>query len=239
MHKKEKGIIVGSDLTQEWLLPWWWEHYSCSNTFPVAFVDFGMSFEAKEWCRKKGELIVLPEFFVAEKEEMEKGLVEEMEHSCGKVFWSSRHAWFKKPLACLSSFFERSIWIDLDCEVRSSLAPLFKLSCPIAMALEASHHQIKDYNTGVIVFNRDLSLLHEWKERCLQENHLFRGDQDVLRAIIHEKNVPITELFPLYNWSRFKGENEEAVIMHWHGPQGKMIIAHQMMRSSLRMFDCS
>src|SRR5579862_7309437 len=128
-NPQKNGIIVGTDLTQEWLLPWWWKHYSAFNAYPVAFVDFGMSDPVKDWCRERGELISLfvADVFVAEREEIDPALVKQMEEACGKEFWPSRHAWFKKPLACLQSPFVKSLWIDLDCEIRGQLDPLFDL----------------------------------------------------------------------------------------------------------------
>ena len=54
---KEKGILVGCDSKQEWLLEWWYERYSAENQFPVTFADFGMSEKAKAWCARHGELI--------------------------------------------------------------------------------------------------------------------------------------------------------------------------------------
>ena len=49
-----KGIIVASDMQQEWLLPWWWEHYTRFNSFPVAFIDFGMSKERENGVKSEG-----------------------------------------------------------------------------------------------------------------------------------------------------------------------------------------
>jgi hypothetical protein len=58
----QSGIIVGCDANQEWLLPWWWDHYCKHNSYPVAFVDFGMSEAALAWCQEKGQCISLPPY---------------------------------------------------------------------------------------------------------------------------------------------------------------------------------
>jgi hypothetical protein len=230
-----EGIIVGTDLTQEWLLPWWWSHYHSFNSYPVAFVNFGMSEEAKHWCCQHGELISLPhvELLVAEREEIEPHLVQQMEEACGNNFWSSRNAWFKKPLACLHSPFAKSIWIDLDCQVRGSLSPLFASEEPFALAEEESDLP-PCYNAGVIVFKHGINWIEEWAKRCLLQHQQFRGDQDVLNAIIKEHELMILTLPALYNWSRLKGKHPEAVIWHWHGPQGKNEIAYQITRANLK-----
>lgn len=234
---EKNGIVVGSDLTQEWLLPWWWRHYNAFNPYPVVFVDFGMSEKMKAWCREHGKLIPLlvADIFVADKQEIDPRLVDEMEKACGKNFWPSRHAWFKKPLACLQSPFRKSIWIDLDCQVRGPVSRLFDL-CEESLAIAVDPCHLLSYNSGVMVFKHGLDILETWADQAFERNHEFRGDQDVLTAIIHEKNVKITEVPAIYNWSRCSQANPDAVILHWHGPQGKSEITHQIMKMHLEAF---
>ena len=82
--KQMDGIVVGADLTQEWLLPWWWSHYSRFNSLPVAFIDFGMSDEMKKWCQERGELIPLPvaDIFVAKRKRIESLVSIPMRNVC-------------------------------------------------------------------------------------------------------------------------------------------------------------
>lgn len=228
------GILVAADQTQEWLLPWWWNHYRKNNALPVAFVDLGMSFEKKAWCKQRGTLIPLRVCdFATGKEEVDPLVAKAMEVEFGKHFWESRNAWFKKPLACLRSPFTRTIWIDLDCEIRNSLGPLFAYadqSPGLAMAVNQFpspvHYPI--YNSGVIAFRAACHLLQDWAEHCYQWNHLFQGDQEVFSCMIAEKSTLITELPPHYNWSRCQPDNEKTVIQHWHGVYGKCVIKHQI-----------
>ena len=238
---EKDGIVVGSDITQEWLLPWWWEHYSRHNSYPVAFVDFGMSEEMKTWCKERGEWIFLglADIFVAERQEIDPALAEKMEGTHGKVIWTSRNAWFKKPLACLQSPFRRSVWIDLDCQIFGSIAKLFELCEPsLAMARELPpFHSVKaNYNSGVIAFKHGISAIKTWADQSFTHNHEFTGDQDILYTLIHEQKLDITEIPTIYNWSRSYPENKEAIILHWQGPQGKSAIIHQIMRKHLEFF---
>lgn len=223
------GIIVGSDDTQEWLLPWWWKHYSKTNDHPVTFVDYGMTDEAKEWCRKRGKLVRLEvaDIFVVDKRDIDLSRAKIWESTYGREFWTQRSSWFKKPLACLLSPYDRSIWIDLDCEIRGSIEKLFIHAdhpSGIAMAQDIQ----EGYNSGVIVFKKGLPLLKKWADEAFHTNHLYAGDQDILTKIITADQVKIMELAPIYNWSRIKGKSADAVIYHWHGRHGKTVIAHSL-----------
>ena len=81
------GIIVGADLTQEWLLPWWWEKYRKNNSYPLAFIDLGMSFEMKDWCRARGEHIPLRVAdFAAEREEIDPLTAKNWKENLGPNF---------------------------------------------------------------------------------------------------------------------------------------------------------
>jgi hypothetical protein len=228
----EDGIIIASDQTQEWLLPWWWENYRKHNDHPVGFVDFGMTPKKKNWCKERGEFISLPvaDIFVAEKEEIDPTVLAEWEMKFGNKFWLCRNAWFKKPLACLQSPFKRSIWIDLDCEIRGSLQLLFDWSEPngIALVKEWINSPYTIYNSGVIVFRRGLSLIEDWAHLSFEKNHVFYGDQDILSYLIEKKKHPLTEMPTRCNWSRYYEENSDVLILHFHGEYGRSFIRHQM-----------
>lgn len=225
------GIIVASDQTLEWALPWWLEHYKRYNSHPVAFIDLGLSFEKKEWCKLHGPLISLRVVDFAEDVDLETA--KKWESEFGKQFWESRNAWFKKPLACLKSPFKRTIWIDVDCEVRGQITPLFEYASAtpgLAMAREQIYviesHQM--YNSGVIVFSQNHPLIEEWADTCLTQSQHFSGDQEVLSQIIAKKQIQIGELHPCYNWSRLKPDSQDTVIQHWHGTYGKWVIRNQI-----------
>ena len=223
------GIIVGCDQSQEWLLPWWWDHFSKQNRYPVTFIDFGMSAEKKRWCHKRGELISLnmSDVFVRDRDEVAIALSEAWEQHYGKDFWGARKAWFRKPFACLHTPYERSIWLDLDCQVIGSLAKLFD-ACdhPSGLAL-CLDKNAPGYNSGVIVFRKNAPMLQEWAKQSLEKNSLFRGDQDLLTDLIGKR--AIGELPITYNWPFNYGANPDALIIHWIGATGKEILSRQLM----------
>lgn len=235
--REEEGVIVGADLAQEWLLPWWWKHYQRQNVHQVAFIDFGLSFKMKEWCKQRGELISLRilSSFVKEREEMDLSLTRYLEEEFGKSFWECRNVWFKKPLGFLLTPFRKTIWIDLDCEVRSSIDPLFSYAdAPEGLALAKDlcdsliQYEYPIYNSGVVVFRRNIEQIRRWARGCLELNQNFRGDQEILSYLIAQNEIPMIEFPGQFNWSRCQNENEGAAILHWHGVYGKYVIRHQM-----------
>lgn len=236
----KNGFIVAADLTQEWLLPWWWNNYSKYNNLPVTFVDLGLSKEMKEWCKKRGHYIPLPipNIFVAEKDFCPKDHIKNWEEQYGSHFWASRNAWFKKPLACLQTPYETSVWMDLDCEVKGSLTPIFSFPLPSSgIMLAKEYHALGHWdniNSGVILFQKGISIIEEWANESLVGNHNYAGDQDVLYALILKKQIPIGDFPLIYNWSRFSKVNPDALVVHWHGNHGKSFITHQIQKATMQ-----
>ncbi|MES2199735.1 MAG: hypothetical protein V4489_06170 [Chlamydiota bacterium] len=235
----EKGFIVAADTTQEWLLPWWWENYTKYNDLPVAFVDLGLSKEMKNWCKERGRYIHLfvPDAFLLEKASFPKEHIDHWETLHGKKFWESRNAWFKKPLACLQSPFEKNVWMDLDCEVKGYLGDIFSVPLPsysVAAAKEHLPNKDPSINSGVILFQKNTPLIETWAEESLKNNSLYFGDQDSLYALILKNHPPMADLPLTYNWSRLNQNNEDALVVHWHGNTGKMVISHQIQKMMMQ-----
>ncbi len=233
----EKGFVVGADSKQEWLLPWWWEKYTKYNQYPVTFVDFGLSLKMKEWCKKQGHYIDLPNSFRASiKSSHSKLEIEKWEKRYGQNFWESRNAWFKKPLACLQSPYKYSVWMDCDCEIRGPLDSLFSLDLPhngIAVTKEYIQGKELNVNSGVIVFQRGSEIIKDWAKASLERNYAYPGDQDALYALILEKQIPLCDLPIIYNHSRFSNDHSDAVVVHWHGEFGKSVIRNQIATSTV------
>lgn len=228
--QERDGVLVASDIGSEWLLPWWWDHYSKHNSHPVAFVDFGMSREMKEWCQERGETIRLrvADVFVAEEEEIEESLALVWRQNSEERFWRKRSAWFKKPLACLQSPFRRTLWVDLDCEIRGQVAPCFAFANSAnGFALHKQPRGSLLYNSGVIPFKHGLPLFETWAGECLEKTDRFRGDQEVLSHLIAKEKLDVHALPIEMNWGYSYGENPNALIIHWWGI-GQESIRHQM-----------
>lgn len=242
MKESLSGIIVACDKAIEWMLPWWWFHYSKHNQYPVVFIDLGMSESSKEWCREHGKLLPLkcpPNLMIA-KDLIPKERIESWEQTYGEIAWHLREPWFRKPFAMLQTPFEYTVWTDLDCEVKGSLAPLFQkihTHSGIAIAKERRYTMEEaGYNSGVIAYQKNSPLMIRWAEKCHLENDRYLGDQDVLTDIIDAEHVEVTELSDIYNWRMKFGVNFEAVIIHWCGGWGKEIIRRSMQNTSNTIF---
>ncbi len=225
-----KGVIVGCDRQQEWLLMWWWKHYQKHNRYPVVFADFGMTLEAKRWCAQKGDVITLERSkdFIMPESLIHRDLIAEWEERFGPIGWSARKQLFLKPFALLQTPFDQSIWIDLDCEITGSISPLFQKIHPHSgVALSYERERASEdvrYNTGVIAFMKDSSLIEKWAAACLKYNDRFFSDQDILGFLIHIEAIEVAELSDKYNWRLHSGINIDAIIIHWQGLWGKEVL---------------
>lgn len=242
MKDLKKGILVAADHNIEWMVPWWWNCYSRYNQYPVIFIDLGMTEAMKKWCQQKGEYRVLEENdFITQQSDLPKETRKIWENIYLGDLWKARQGWFKKPLACLQTVFDLTVWIDVDCEICGDLTPLFNEWCEgIELALvndERSSGQ-PNFSSGVILFYKNAPFLKTWAEKCLNHNSEYMGDQNILTEMILNQNIPIKELNPIYNWIMYQGANIEALILHWGGGWGKQYIKkyggiHQFLNSDL------
>lgn len=221
----KKGVLAGADRKVEWLLPWWWGYFSRYNKLPVAFFDFGMSEEKRAWCQERGEVIEIPAPLVAPKELCSKAHVRRWEKAHSQV-WGARKGWFQKPLACLQTPFDISLWIDVDCEVAGPLERIFNYYDPafdfgIALEPKSERERHYIYNSGVLAFKKGSPALEKWAKICSEKNDRYICDQDALSALIREEIVTIQRFPQTFNWLMYCGVNTEALVHHWSAVWGK------------------
>jgi hypothetical protein len=218
------GIILGTDITQEWILPWWWDNYSKYNSYPVTFCDFGMTEKAQSWCKERGDLIyVEDQFFPTENDFTSNSKAWEWQY--GSRVWTARRAWFKKPQACLKSPYTSTIWVDLDCEIKANLGALFNLDFGIAKDTLAPELGFTIFNSGVISF-KNRQIIEQWANKCSEMENVFAGDQEILSFVLQKHKID--EISLIWNWSRMGGSNPHAKIIHWHGDIGRQVIEAKM-----------
>lgn len=221
----EWGVVVAADQGAEWLLSWWWECYSKHHKEKVAFVDFGMSEKAKLWCRKRGILIPFEGAtdFVVPKEELSLTRQKKWEAVYGPKVWQGRSSWFKKPLAMLQSPFEKSVWLDLDCEVCKPLDAIFE-GVGEGMLGAVRVQKRGHYNSGVIVYDKDAPLLRAWADACLKKHGSSISDETVLSQLIRKNQYPFKELPCEFNWMMGWGYHRDLIVAHWAASWGKLCI---------------
>lgn len=234
------GIIAGCSKEQEWLLPWWWEHLRAHDDHPVTFVNFGnMTDTALLWCKERGEVVTLniSDSFIAPKELVNPYLATQWIGMHPQA-WQIRLCWHKKPFALLQTPYERTLWLDLDCQVNGSLQPIFDYcqnEVGISMAKEAECSRELNwqrgfllpgepvYNSGVIPYRYGAPIIATWAQCSLKQSHLFYGDQQLLTRILFVHNMQFPILPNTYNWLLDMGENTNAVILHYYGIYKRLI----------------
>lgn len=152
------------------------------------------------------------------------------------LVWQLRFTWYKKPFALLLSPYQRTIWMDLDCQVRGSIEPMFVFCENREGFSAAAEHSLsqglnlqrgiiksdeKMYNAGVIVYKNDSKIIKEWTEHSKDRNHIHCSDQQVLSEILNSSEVVLTTLPSIYNWLFDQEFNSQSVIFHMWGDKGK------------------
>ena len=206
-----KTFIVGADSNCEWMLSWWYANFKKHNkeNIPLTICDFGLSKVALDWCEKN------------------KLNVKKVTGATG---------WFFKPTALRSVKAKQKVWIDVDCEIRGSISPLFdfiesdKLSC----SFDRFHSWGCLYQTGVVGVQGDPKILIDWESRCKKPSGPYaRGDQELLWDLVGKDYDKKISIIPeKYNRLRMSLDSEkvhhDTRIIHWTGEAGKKIIEHKM-----------
>ncbi len=216
-----EGIVLLADLDSEWLLPWWHGHFAKSGMkAQVTVIDAGISDSAKSFVASLDKVNLLA--MSADVPQFE----------C---------AWFLKPFALAASPYERSIFLDLDCEVRSDISEMFNWS-EHGIVLGHDKHPMGKYrrlfrgamffNSGVIGVTQGAPIINQWCQSVGELHHLLRGDQEVLNLSLYENEATIVELPPHFHQLRLDGDHPQAKIMHWTGPAGKEHIRRKILESA-------
>lgn len=214
-------VCVGADRNYEWMLKWWWKNYSQHNDFPVAFMNFGMSESAVQFCQERGVCIDVS----------------------GNI---NKSNWFKKPLGMLMVPTTGKVtFMDIDCEVKKNLQPLFdgvSSDEEVGLTVDKANDYCKKfydppYASGVVVFKQGNEFIRQWDLACQKaDGRKYRGDQELMNMIIREREdagintTRITTLPDKYQWLRLYGDpHPDSHIIHWTGEDGKYIIRHKIL----------
>ncbi|MGR3973057.1 MAG: hypothetical protein QRY72_00530 [Candidatus Rhabdochlamydia sp.] len=215
-----QGVMIGCDEAREWMLPWWWERYQQWCTFPVVFGDFGMTPAAKRWCLARGDLLALKE-----------------SRSRSMNSSSDEHL-IDQMIALVTTPFQQTIWLDLDCEIMGSLTPLFGYLHPHTLlslcSRDSSCLRKRVYNTGVIVYEKRSPILRAWASDVFKPGYDKEQESHLLEELLNQEKIDSVDIPSKYNWDVREGIHPEAAILHWQGDWGKQVIWNSMKRVTLR-----
>lgn len=191
-----KGIVIGSDDRAAWQIPLWYEAYRDYCTLPVAMADFGLSANNLRLCLDCGFQV------------FDAGV------ECGRGYLG-------KPVAIRKSPFEWTLWLDLDCEIRADVDPIFD-EAPTGFGVIRLDGRYS--NVGVVVVRRENDLLAGWTTACLvaAENE---QDEEIFNRLVATGMYEFDVLDHRWNRGGPDPEDIECFIYHYFGPTGKQRLA--------------
>lgn len=247
IHQTQEGIMVGVCNKQEWMLPWWFFHLRKYNSYPICFVNFGMSKKGKKWAQERGlyaELDIKTNF-VKMKKDVHPSYWQEWKKDIKGNIWNARKKWFLKPFAMLKTPFTKTIWLDNDCEVKCELQEVFTqmkkdkiVAARDLKSMDRDDTKPITYNSGVLGFHVNHPLLEQWKDICYNNNDRFLGDQDAFSFLLHRQPYHLVELKQNYNFFPHVYDTDNNLlqqidggikIIHWGGSVGKNNILKQIL----------
>lgn len=256
-----RGVLTGCNQTQEWMLPWWVACFKTSNPIcSVTFADFGLSKEARAWCEKRGNVLSFSEenesFQIVPFEKIPREKAAQYEEILGREKLEAvRPPWFKKLFAFSKTPYQQTVWLDVDTQVLKPIDFLFS-TCQnpagVSIALDLNQWPKilkkfylpgeKSYNTGVVVFERNSSVIQESMQIARFQNEDFFTDQEVLSRVLFSQKKEFYLLPMIFNWSILSPipafALKEIYILHYQSDFGKNLVKNQLelMRKEKNLF---
>ena len=217
---------MGVPPEQSDLLRWWHDNFQRFNHYPLAVADFGMSNQDRRFASTVSSIISL----------------EDMD--CGSVT-----GWFRKPFAISCSPFSKTIWLDVDVEIRGDLGILFPYctdsrigvgedtflnsrACKNGLFRKRLPPEAILYDTGLLVVEEDSSILASWREATRQASPgEFDGDNEILSLLLHRNPALVCSIPKALHCMRCEGDRSGTLVMHWTGARGKAAIRERMQES--------
>jgi len=205
-----RGIIVGCDGKQEFLLPFFYLNLRLHSNLPITFFDFGMTAFGHDFCQKRGNIISIHDSLYEAKSSEYKEV--------------KRLSWFKKPLACQMAPYDKNLWIDLDVLIRAPIDEVFDLlnaEKQIAITheydvdvsfLSTEISIIPIYNSGFFAFFKNSPIVDSWIQISKKLKKTKIGDQDILSFDLYNRKNQIALLDPSYN--RLMGSTNQDLTHH-------------------------
>tara|TARA_B100000242_G_scaffold118659_1_gene83026 strand:- start:37 stop:678 length:642 start_codon:yes stop_codon:yes gene_type:complete len=206
MKSYNEAFVTGCDENHEWMLEWFFKNYKKHmKDVPLVFANFGLTPDGLKKVRENVHAVMNLKPFDEE-------------------------GWFKKPMSMIKCPSKKTIWIDLDCEIRDDISNLFNMLKPNMLNMVEDkpwtmRGQELWHNSGVVGFIDKPTILYDWA-KAIRDNPV-QGDQEVLHLLLN----PITKIKYIndipneYNVLRLQVETDGYAgaikVMHWTGQKGK------------------
>jgi len=207
--KYSELFVTGCDSKTEWQLVWFLKNYRKHNSTPIAFCDFGVSSEMRQFCSTMFDVMY-------------------------NVPKQDSQGWFYKPRAIRNAPAKSKVWLDTDIQVLGDLSGIFSLLRPDQLNMCEDKPWTKRrgemwHNSGTVGVIGDPSILKDWERMCVENAKV--GDQEVLHEMLENDILRLKYINTLpqkYNWLRIMlldgQDSPEKLCMHWTGQKGKMQI---------------
>jgi len=187
MKYYDEAFVTGCDENHEWMLEWFFKNYKKHmKDVPLIFANFGLTPEGLK-------------------------LVRENVHAVMNLKTFDEKGWFKKPMSMIKSPSKKTVWIDLDCEIRDDIRDLFDILQPNKLNMVedkpwTTRGQELWHNSGVVRFIDKPPILYQWA-KAIREDPV-QGDQEVLHLMLNPitKIAHINDLPNEYNVLRLQTE---------------------------------
>ena len=201
------GVVTIVAREQCNMLPWWWNNYCKHNTKPVTFILLEPIPEVIELAQTLGNVKVM------------NRITERI------------NGWFRKPFALVRSPYKKTLYIELDIEVRGCIDTMFPQDGRIYLKEDYNSpkcwlpKEIKDIpqmNAGLIGYNYGEKLIEDWCHGIVASEERYRGDQEYLNMAIYYSKAydRVDRYLPVHCRLRLEGDGE-CITYHETGAVGK------------------
>jgi hypothetical protein len=209
-RKYPECVLTGCDFNTEWQLNWFIENYGTHENRPLIIADFGMSEQYLKYVSNHPRV---------------NGVM--------NLTKTKEQGWFNKPIAMFNSPADKTVWVDTDCEIKTSLNPLFRMIVRNKLNMVEDKPWTKRrketwHNSGVVGFIGRPEILHTWCNAIRANPNV--GDQEVLHGLLN----PITRITHINDipseWNVMRLATDEdgytgpISIQHHTGSKGKVKI---------------
>ena len=229
------------------MIPWWFSSIRRFSSLPIHIIDIDLPDQRRAWCDKYGigRTLFSLNKSPAQKQEIDEALAKLWESNYLGNVWQNREVWFAKPEVLQKTPFQKTLFLDLDCEVKGPIDSLLELPASFAICKnpdfvqeEAILNQLirpgeSIYNSGVILYERGHPLIDQWANLSYETANQHMGDEDILSLILNKTSTPFDLIPEAFNCRPTSQNVGKAHVVHHVGIEGKRNIMAQILYDRL------